>query len=95
MARQPIREEFAVFVHDGDTAIGAVRQVPPGGTDFLIDVENAGEFWVPLGAVRDVFEDKVVLDSGKLEPALQRAIGHAHSAEDLLAADRPLPGQND
>jgi len=29
MATEPIQEDFDVFVHDGDKAVGAVRQVSP------------------------------------------------------------------
>ena len=75
-----IAEDFAVFVHDGDKQVGAVRHV--GARDIRIYVENAGDFTVPLSAVREVVDDKVVLDCGKLDPALRKAIGHAHSGED-------------
>ena len=94
MVQNPIREEFLGVVHDGDAAIGAVREVRPGDSDFRIDVENGGEFWVPRSAVRNVYEDKVVLDCGKLDLVLKRAIGHAHDEEDPYVADRPLPGEN-
>ena len=96
MAAPRIEEAFDVFVHDGDAAIGAVRVVSKdnGGT-LLVDVENGGAFRVPFAAVRDVVEGKVILDCGKLDPAMKRAIGHAHDAEDPLAPDRPLPGEND
>jgi hypothetical protein len=76
----PIRNDYAVFVHDGDKQVGAVRHVSPG--DIRVYVENAGDFTVPLSAVKEVTDDKVVLDCGKLDPALRKAIGHAHSGED-------------
>ena len=76
----PIREDFAVFVHDGDKQVGAVRHV--GTHAIRVYVENAGDFEVPLTAVKEVVDDKVVLDSGKLAPDLRKAIGHAHSGED-------------
>ena len=75
-----IREDFAVFVHDGDKQLGAVRHV--GKSEIRVYIENAGDFTVPLSAVKEVVDDKVVLDCGKLEPALRKAIGHAHSGED-------------
>ncbi|MGH6890382.1 MAG: hypothetical protein ACREHF_14510 [Rhizomicrobium sp.] len=78
-----IVEDFEVFVHDGDIAVGAVRAVSPDGKpQIVVYVENAGDFYVPLSAVCDVHDGKVVLDREKLEPKLREAIGRAHSAED-------------
>ena len=76
----PIREDYAVFVHDGDKQVGAVRHV--SHNDIRVYVENAGDFTVPLSAVKEVTDDKVVLDCGKLDANLRKAIGHAHSGED-------------
>jgi hypothetical protein len=76
----PIREGYAVFVHDGDKQFGAVRHV--SAHEIRIYVENAGDFTVPLSAVKEVEDDKVVLDCGKLDMGLRKAIGHAHSGED-------------
>jgi hypothetical protein len=75
-----IREDFAVFVHDGDKQLGAVRHV--GSHEIRVYIENAGDFTVPLSAVKEVVDDKVVLDCGKLAADLRKAIGHAHSGED-------------
>ncbi|MGA7673929.1 MAG: hypothetical protein WCA78_02655 [Rhizomicrobium sp.] len=80
MMEEPIREGFDVFVHDGDKAFGAVRQVLPG--QLVIYVENAGDFVVPLSAVVEVQAEKVVLNCARLEHRLRRAIGHAHEGED-------------
>ena len=80
---QTIREGFDVFVHDGDKAFGAVRQVNPHGRmEIVVYVEDAGDFAVPLTAVQSVHDGKVVLNCGKLEHKLRRAIGHAHEHED-------------
>jgi hypothetical protein len=85
-----IAEDVEVFVHDGAVAVGAVRAVSPGGKpQIVVYVENAGDFYVPLSAIRDVHDGKVVLDCGKLERNLREAIGHAHVAEDPNVADRP------
>ena len=54
----------------------------------MIYVENAGEFTVPLDAVKAVHDEKVVLNCGKLDHRLRRAIGHAHDAEDPTVAAR-------
>ena len=80
MAHEAIREGFSVFVHDGDKQVGAVRHVAHG--TITVYVENAGDFVVPMAAVRDAVDEKVVLDCGKLDAALRKAIGHAHSGED-------------
>jgi hypothetical protein len=89
MIREKISEGFQVFVHDGDVAFGAVRQVLPGGkSEIVIYVENAGDFIVPLSAVRDVHDEKVILDSAKIGCDLKEAIGHAHLSEDPWIADR-------
>ena len=62
---------------------GAVREVSPNGRpELVIYVENAGEFVVPLSAVESVHSQKVILNCGKLERRLRRAIGHAHDAEE-------------
>jgi hypothetical protein len=80
---EPIREGFDVFVHDGDKAVGAVRQVSPQRRpELVVYVENGGDFTVPLTAVKAVEAGKVVLDCGKLAYGLRKAIGHAHESED-------------
>jgi hypothetical protein len=83
MANEPITEGFDVFVHDGDKAFGAVRQVSPHGRpELVIYVENAGDFTVPVTAVKAVHSGKVILDCGRLDMRLRKAIGHAHEGED-------------
>lgn len=77
---EKIREGFDVFLHDGDKGIGAVRQVRRH--ELVVYVENAGDFDVPLDAVRDAEAGKVILDSNKLDAKLKAAIRRAHSGED-------------
>ncbi len=90
MTAERIEEDFEVFVHDGDVAFGAVREVRPDGrAEIVIYVENAGDFVVPLSAVRDVHDEKVILDCAKLGRDLKAAIGHAHQVEDPNVADEP------
>ena len=79
MAEQ-IRVEHPVFLHDGDVAIGAVREI--GAGKLTVYIENAGDFSIPLSAVQDVHSAKVVLDSAKLDERVRTAIGRAHVAED-------------
>jgi hypothetical protein len=80
MFEERIREGFDVFVHDGEKAVGAVREVHKGA--IVIYVENAGDFVVPFEAVTDVHSEKVILNGAKLDARLKTAIGHAHAAED-------------
>jgi hypothetical protein len=88
MKNESIREGFDAFVHDGETSFGAVRQVRPHGrAELVIYVENAGDFTVPLTAVAEVHDKKVVLDCGRLDMKLKSAIGHAHSGEDGTFVD--------
>ena len=76
---EKIREGFAVFLHDGEVAVGAVRRVSP----LTIFIENGGDFVVPASAVHDVHFNKVILDGHKLDIKLRDAIGRAHRSEDL------------
>ncbi|HLH11563.1 MAG TPA: hypothetical protein VKV77_06770 [Methylovirgula sp.] len=81
--REKVQEGFEVFAHDGETAFGAVRQVAPHGRpEFIVYVENAGDYAISLEAVLDVHDGKVVVDCNKLDPRLKQIIGHAHDAED-------------
>ncbi len=83
MRRDDIQEGFEVFVHDGDVAFGAVREVAPHGRpELVVYVENTGDFTVPFDAIVDVHMGKVIVNSAKLDPRLKQAIGHAHDAED-------------
>ncbi len=83
MAAEKIEAGFDVFLHDGEKAFGAVREVSPHGrAEIVIYVENAGDFVVPLSAVQDVHAEKVILNGTKIDGALRQAISHAHSGED-------------
>ncbi|MEP6831180.1 MAG: hypothetical protein ABI963_12630 [Rhizomicrobium sp.] len=77
---EKIQEGFDVFTHDGEHQFGAVRQVR--AHEIVIYVENAGDFTVPMSAVKDAYSEKVILDSGKLDPTLKDAIRRAHAGED-------------
>jgi len=77
--RETIEVGYQAFVTDGDDEFGAVRDVSPDG--LVVYVENAGEFRVPLDAVKAVHSQKVIFECGKLDRRLRRAIGHAHDAE--------------
>ena len=75
-----IQAGFDVFLHDGEKSFGAVRQVR--NTELAVYIENAGDFEIPLSAVKDAEAGKVILDSGKLPPKMLEAIRARHTAED-------------
>jgi hypothetical protein len=74
---------YHVFPEGGDEEVGAVREVAPGGRpELVVDIENAGDFVIPLEAVSAVLEEKVIVDPKKLPERVQQAMQHAHDAED-------------
>lgn len=77
---QKIEEGFMAFLADGKDGIGAIRDVTP--TSLVLYVENAGEFVIPLSAVKDVHSQKVLLKPELLDKKLLAAIGHVHDSED-------------
>lgn len=77
--RETIEVGYQTFVSDGGEEFGAILDVSADG--LVVYVENAGEFRVPLEAVRAVHSQKVIFDCSKLDSRLRRAIGHAHDAE--------------
>jgi hypothetical protein len=77
---EKIREGFDVFLQDGAKSFGAVRQVRK--TELVVYIENAGDFEVPLSAVKDAEAEKVILDPAHLSPKLKEAIRRAHAGED-------------
>lgn len=80
--REQISEGFMVFVSDGDDGIGSVREIRHGLPELVIYIENAGDFVVPVSAVRAVHSDKVVLNFDLLDLRLRNAIRHARDSED-------------
>ena len=80
---EKIQVGYQTFLSDGGEEFGALRQLEPQGRpEFVVFVENAGEFVVPFSAVKSVHSGKVILDFGRLEPRLRRAIRHAHDSEE-------------
>lgn len=68
-----------VFVADGQMGVGGVREVRDDG--LVVNIQNAGDFVLPLAAVRDVHDGKVVLDLQQLQPEVVEALRHVHDAE--------------
>jgi len=80
--RESITVGFQVFPSDGGEEFGAVRDVCPGGRDeLLVYIENAGEQCIPLSAIVDVHDEKVIVDVDRLAPAVRASVQHAHDAE--------------
>jgi len=77
---EQIRADLPVFLHDGEVAIGAVRDVMADRIDIFI--ENAGDFSIPRSAVHEVHFNKVILDGRKLDKKVLAAAAGAHAAED-------------
>jgi len=89
VSKSEIEEGFEVFAADGQPGVGAVRRLlSPDQPELVIYIENAGDFRIPLDAIRKVHSQKVILDLSKLDHKLQQAIRHAHDAEDPDIASR-------
>jgi hypothetical protein len=74
---------FQAFLDEGGEEFGAVREVAPQGrNEIVVYVENAGDFVVPLRAVRSVHDGKVLLDRTHLDQRLYDAIARAHEREE-------------
>lgn len=88
MAKQPkwretIRIGFQVFAQGGDEEFGAIREVCPGGrNEFLVNIENGGDHCLPIDAIVDVHDEKVIVDVTRLSSDTRRLIAHAHDAEE-------------
>jgi hypothetical protein len=77
--REEIQVGYHAFVTDGGQEFGAIRQVTPNSV--VVYIENAGDFELPLDAVKAVHSQKVIFDCSKLDPRIREAINHAHDAE--------------
>ena len=77
----PIEVGYQVFAQGSEEEFGAVRQVRP--QDLVVYIEDAGDTIIPLSAVTDVIEGKVIVDTQKLDEGVRRAIANAHRDEDF------------
>jgi hypothetical protein len=80
---ETIKVGFQTFVSDSPEEFGAIREISRDGEQLTVYVENAGDFYVPIGSVVSVQSEKVTFDCKKLDAGLRTAIGHAHDAERL------------
>lgn len=84
-----------VFVADGEIGVAGVREVRPHESTFVINIENGGDFVLPMSAVRDVHSGKVILAVEKLPEDVRQALRHPHAAEfriSTYAASDPEDG---
>jgi hypothetical protein len=77
----PIEVGYQAFAKGSEEEFGAVRQVRP--QELVVYVEDAGDTVIPLSAVTDVIEGKVIVDTQKLDDNVRRAIANAHRDEDF------------
>lgn len=80
--REQINEGSMVFLADGSEGIGSVREIRHGLPELLVYIENAGDFVVPMSAVKAIHSGKVILDFDRLDLRLRNAIRHARDSED-------------
>ena len=75
----PIEVGYQAFAQGSEEEFGAVRQVRP--QDLVVYIEDAGDTMIPLSAVTEVIEGKVIVDTEKLDEGVRRAIANAHRDE--------------
>lgn len=78
----PIEIGFQVYAVEGGEEFGAVRGYVPNANALVVYVENAGDFVVPLEAIRRVHDGKVIVDLERLDTRMREAIAHAHDREE-------------
>ncbi|WP_430389039.1 hypothetical protein [Dyella sp. 20L07] len=78
---ETIEEGSLVFVADGQDGVGSVRRLLPDEESLVIYIENAGDFVIPVEAVRAVHSGKVILDLDRLSRPVLEAIAHARRSE--------------
>ncbi|WP_299820116.1 hypothetical protein [uncultured Jannaschia sp.] len=79
MPLSSIRVEDELFVKDGETGIGAVRDVKPDR--LIVYIEGYGEIEIGPDHIADAHDGKVMLRVDRLPSDLQERIDHVHDAE--------------
>ena len=75
-----IEVDYQVYAVASEEEFGAVREVRP--SEIVVYIEDSGDTTVPLSAVTDVVEEKVIVDITKLDRKIRDAIERAHRDED-------------
>ena len=76
----PIDVGYQAFAKGAEEEFGAVRQVR--AQDLIVYIEDSGDTAIPMSAVLDVVEGKVIVDVQRLPEAVQQSIAKAHRDED-------------
>ena len=84
MARPDVEIDFEVFAHEGEHAIGAVREIH--ADHLIVWIENRGDTRIDAEHVASAHDGKVVLAEHGLPDVLNEAIAHAHDAESRAAS---------
>lgn len=79
MSLSTIRVEDEVFVTDGETGIGAVREVRPDA--LTVYFEGYGEVEIGPDHIASAHDGKVMLKRDTLPTDLQDKLDHIHDAE--------------
>ena len=79
--KDQIKLGYQVFVKDGGDEVGAVRDLCGHRPEIVIYVENAGDFTVPITAIKAVHFQKVIVDPARLPEDMRIALRRAHDAE--------------
>jgi hypothetical protein len=79
---RPYRDRVPGLRGRGGEGVGAVHGYMPRANALVVYTENAGGFVIPLEAVQGVHDGKVVVDIGRVDAVVRRAIAHAHDREE-------------
>ncbi|MFN2547742.1 MAG: hypothetical protein ABR567_09945 [Myxococcales bacterium] len=71
---------YQAFAVGSEEEFGAVRALAP--SSIVVYIEDFGDTTVPLSAVTEVIEEKVIVDTAKLDQKVRDAIARAHRDED-------------
>ena len=76
-----IEAGYQAFAVGSEEEFGAVRSVSP--SSVTVYIEDSGDTEIPLSAVTQVIEEKVIVDVTRLDKKVQDAIARAHRDEDF------------
>jgi len=88
MPTRNVTADFEVFAREGESAIGAVREIHPD--HLIVWIENRGDTRIEAAHIARAHDGKVLLESEGLPEELLEAIEHARDAE-----SPPRPGAID
>lgn len=73
-----IEPGFKTFLSNSADPFGSVRSTPKNRREVIVSVANAGDFVIPLSAVKYVESSTVTFDCNKIDRVLRKAIEHAN-----------------